>query len=269
MFIKILRFLVSIYEYLLLALLIGISFIILMSNEAPQIRSLQGNFTDLFTFVHYPKIWIDDLSNLMRENETLKEENLRLSLMNASLKEAYLENQRLRELLNFKDTTRLDLVPAEVINQGVTPLFNSILINVGQKDGIKPNMAVISQHGIVGKTVSIGQNNTIVQIFLDVNFRLGVKFQVSRVYGIMRWHPDGYGEVREIPKTAVIYPGEKVLTSGYSEIYPPNILVGEVLEIRQSASELFQIAVIKPSVSLNALEEVFVVRNNRWFVKPS
>ncbi len=267
MWLKVLRFLLDLYEYFLLLFLVIIALTILAQNENPQVRSLQGDVADLFRFIHYPKLWIDTLDGLVKENAQLKEDNLRLSLINAQMKEAYLENQRLRSMLNFTDTTHLDLVPAEVINQGTTPLYNSVLINVGRQQAIAPNMAVISTRGIVGKTVAVGDQSTQVQIFMDVNFRLGVKFQISRVFGIMRWHPDGLAEVREIPKTAVIYPGEVVLTSGYSEIYPPNIVVGEVLEVRQSSSGLFQIATIKPSVDVAAIEEVFVVLNQKWFEK--
>ncbi|MCK9244746.1 MAG: rod shape-determining protein MreC [Candidatus Marinimicrobia bacterium] len=259
MWLKVIRFLIDLYEYFLLILLIILSFVILSKNNSPQVRILQGEIADVFAFIHYPGVWIDNLSNLMHENQELKEENLRLALLNAQLKESYIENQRLREMLSFADTSHLTILPAEVINQGTTPLYNSIMINVGSKHAITPNMAVITNKGIVGKTVSVGDNNTLVQIFLDVNFRLGVKFQISREYGIMSWQPNGLAEVREIAKTAVIYPGEKVLTSGYSEIYPPNIMVGEVIDVRQSANNLFQIATVRPSVNINSIEEVFVV----------
>lgn len=269
MLLKIIRFLVSIHDLILLLVLTISATMILLSSDAPQIRSLQGSIASTLAFIHYPRDWLNDLSRVIKENEELKAENMRLSLMNAALKEAYLENQRLRAMLNFQDTSHLDLIPAEVINQGVSPLFNAILISAGSKDGVEPNMAVITPSGIVGKTIAVGSRNTVVQIFLDNNFRLGVKFQSSRVYGIVQWQPDGYGEVHEIPKNIVLYPGEKVLTSGFSEIYPPDIMVGEVIEVRPSPTGLFQIARIKSSVKLNAIEEVFVVRNRRWFVKPS
>ncbi|HOO13822.1 MAG TPA: rod shape-determining protein MreC [Candidatus Marinimicrobia bacterium] len=259
MWLKIIRFIIDHYEYLLLIFLIFLSLFILAHNNSPQIRATQGELADAFAFLHYPKVWINELSNLVEENKELKEENLRLALLNAQLKEAYLENQRLREMMNFADTSRLTILPAEVISQGTTPLYNSIMINVGSKHGVGPNMAVITNDGVVGKTVAVGDNNTLVQIFLDVNFRLGVKFQISREHGIMHWRPNGLAEVREIPKTAIIYPGEKVLTSGFSEIYPPNIIVGEVVEVHQSANNLFQIATVRPSVNINSIEEVFVV----------
>lgn len=88
MWLKVVRFLIDLYEYFLLILLIILSLIILMRNNSPQVRVLQGEFSDVFAFIHYPRIWIDQLSNLMEENQELKEENLRLGLLNAQLKEA-------------------------------------------------------------------------------------------------------------------------------------------------------------------------------------
>jgi rod shape-determining protein MreC len=256
---KILSLLFDFYDYLLFVFLILFAFIILFMNEVPQVRSLQGDIADLFSFIHYPGIWIDQLSGLMVENETLKHENLKLKLQNVEMKEAYIENQRLREMLGFLDSSAFELMPAKVINRGITPLTNSVLLNVGKRDGIRPNMAVISTQGIIGKTVAVGDKTTQCQIFLDINFRLSVKFQNSRVLGIASWLPDGNASVREIPNTAEIHPGEKVLTSGYSEIYPPDIIIGEVIEVQRSENEPFQTAIIQSYADINTIEETFVI----------
>ena len=256
---KIIAILFNFYEYILLLILVSASFIILSMNEVPQVRSLQGDIADTFAFIHFPGIWINQLSGLLTENEALKRENLQLTLQNIEFKEAYIENQRLKKMLNFLDSTSFELVPAKVINKGTTPIANSILINIGKRAGVQPNMAVISTKGIVGKTIAVGDITTQVQIFLDVNFRLSVKFQNSRALGIMKWHPDGRAEVREIPNTVEIYPGELVLTSGYSKIYPPNMIVGKVIEVNRSGNELFQSVIIRPVVDIDTLEEVFVI----------
>ena len=256
---KIISLLFDFYDYLLFVLLILFSFIILFINEVPQVRSLQGDIADIFAFIHYPGIWIDQLSGLMTENEILRHENLRLKLQNVEMKEAFIENQRLRQMLGFLDSTSFHLMPAKVINRGTTPITNSILLNVGRKDGIRPNMAVISTKGIVGKTVAVGKKTTQCQIFLDVNFRLSVKFQNSRVFGIISWLPGGNAIVREIPNTAEIHPGEKVLTSGYSEIYPPNIVIGEVIEVLGSENEPYQSIIVQPYADIDTIEEIFVI----------
>lgn len=255
----IVKFFYDFYEYITFLLLIILSFVILSMNEVSQIRSIQGEVTDFFSFVHYPRMWVEQLSGLVKENQALREENLRLHLLNAEMKEAMIENQRLRNMLNFATSTQLDLVPAKVLNMGTTSLFNSILIDVGSSQGIEPNMAVIAPKGIVGKTVSVGDNTTLVQIVNDINFCISVRFQDSRVLGIMQWTSGNLAEVREISKTALIQTGEKVITSGYSDIYPPGILIGEVMEVKSSENGIYQVAVIRPYLDINTVEEVFVV----------
>lgn len=259
MFKKIFSALFDLYEYIILIILIGLSFIILMMNEVPQVRSIQGDIAGWFSFLQYPNMWINQLSGLVDENRRLKEENLRLSLLNAEMIEATIQNRQLTQMLNFIDTTRFALLPARVLNRGTTPIFNSITIDVGSSRKVKPNMPVISIDGIVGKTISVGDHSTLVQISNDVNFRLSVKFQLSRVLGIMQWRSGNLAEVREIAKTSVILPGERVITSGFSDIYPPNLLVGEVLEVQPSPDGIFQTAIIKPRMDINRIEEVFVI----------
>jgi rod shape-determining protein MreC len=256
---KIIFILLDFYEYLLFLFLIIISLLILFVNEVPQTRALQGEIADVFTFIHYPRMWINQLSGLIEENENLRRENLQLRLQNVEFKEAFIENQRLRAMLNMLDSTKYDLLPAKVINKGTTPIVNSILLNVGSRQGVKPNMAVISTRGIVGKTIAVGDRTTQVQLFLDANFRLSVKFQNSRVAGIMKWYPDGRAEVKEIPITVTIDPGELVITSGYSKIYPPDIVVGEVIEVNRPEHELFQSVIVHSRVDTDTIEEVFII----------
>ena len=256
---KILFILFNFYDYLLLILLTFFSFLILFMNEAPELRSLQGNVADVFSFIHYPGIWLEDLSGLLKENDVLKQENLQLKLQNIEFKEAYLENQRLKKMLGFLDSTAYEIIPAKVINRGTTPIANSILLNIGRNDGVIPNLAVISTKGIIGKTIAVGDKTTQCQIFQDVNFRLSVKFQNSRVLGIVMWLPNGSAVVREIPNTAEIHPGELVLTSGYSKIYPPNIIIGEVIEVHRTENEAFQSVIIQSNADINTIEEAFVI----------
>lgn len=256
---KIIRFLFDFFDYIILLLLLLLSSMILLTNNSPQIRLLQGEIADVFRFIHYPGMWANQLSSLVDENRQLKQQNLRLSMQNVELKEAYLENSRLRKMLQFMDSTHFELLPAKVLNRGVAPTGSSILINVGQNQQVTPNKAVISTAGIIGKTIASGDETSVVQVFTDVNFRLSIKFQQSRVLGILSWNPAGYAEVGEIPRTAQIHPGETVITSGYSDIYPPNLAVGEVLEVRRSENELYQTALIRPLADINKTEEVFVI----------
>ncbi len=267
MFRKVYGFVFENYDYLLFIILIIVSFVILLSNDNTQVRQIQGRLSSTFAFLHYPGQWIEQLSGLVEENKELRQDNIRLALLNTELKEAYIENQRLREMLDFVDTSRLDLLAARVLNRGTTVVYNSILINAGAEQQVKKDMAILSTDGIVGKTVSIGQKTSMVQLFNDINFRLSVRFQTSRHVGIMQPDGSGYTKVEEIPKTVVIHPGEIVITSGYSDIYPGEIKVGEVVDIKQSANGLYQIVKIRPYVDLNSIEEVFIVISGPCYEK--
>ncbi|MBO8130834.1 MAG: rod shape-determining protein MreC [Candidatus Marinimicrobia bacterium] len=260
MFEKIINFIYKNYEYLILAILVLVSIFILLSNESIPIRYMQGRVADFFYFLHYPRLWLDELSNIIDENKQLKEENLKLKLLNYQLLEAYEENKRLKDLIGFIKQTSYELIPAKVLNRGVTPVLSSILINVGRKHGVATNMAVLTTSGVIGKVVTTGDNTSIVQVLDDVNFRLSVRFQNSRLLGIMKWREGGLAEVRNIPSTLKISQGEKVVTSGFSDIFPQGLPVGEVVEVVPSEDKINQIAIIRPFANLNTVEEVFVIK---------
>jgi rod shape-determining protein MreC len=119
---------------------------------------------------------------------------------------------------------------------------------------------VITAHGVVGKTVSVGESSTIVHMINDVNFRLGVRFQKSRHIGVLEPMSDQMGVVKEIPKTVDIEINEAVLTSGFSDIFPKGLPVGYVHKIQEIKNSIHKNVVIKFYVDINTLEEVFVVR---------
>jgi rod shape-determining protein MreC len=256
---RLLRLVFEFYDYILFLFLIILALLILMSNEVPQVRAIQGDIIDTFAFFSYPAMWVNRLTSLQQKNEVLRQEILQLRIQNAQMEEAVLENQRLHQMLNFMDSTRLMVLPARVLSRGSTPIYNSILISLGEQQGIQPNMAVISTDGIVGKTVSVGDRTTLVQVVNDANFRISVKFQRSRALGIAHWINSNHAQVPEIPKTIVIEPGEKILTSGYSGIYPENLVIGTVVGVNISENGLYQIAEIQPTTDLNRIEAVFVV----------
>lgn len=246
-------------EYILFGILILLAFIIILSGNSPQAGKLQSSISDTFAFLTYPKNFINKTTGLMEENQKLRRQNLQLSRRNIELLEAYKENQRYKKMLGFKDSVEYEVLPARVLNYGNMEIGKAILLNVGREKGVKKHSPVISTEGIVGKVVSAGERTAIVHVFNDINFRLSIRFMDSRLLGIARPYGRGMLEVSDIPTTAVIHPGEEVVTSGFSDIYPPNIKVGIVDEIKRSETQNYQIATVKPYVQLKSLEEVFVI----------
>ena len=261
MFTRIYNFVLDYIEYVLLVILLGIASFFISSNENPDVRSLQAHVSTAFRFINYPAKWLDTLSGLVDENNHLKEENIQLKLINVKFKEAWLENQRLNALMGFADSVKIEITPAKVLNKGITPIYNSILLNGGEDRGISAYSAVVTTRGVIGKTVSVGKKTTTVHLINDVNFRMGVRLQNSRHSGILKPMTDRAGLIMEIPKTTPVEIGENVLTSGSSDIFPKGFPVGKVEEIREVENSIYKNAVVKFNVNVNTVEEVFIVKN--------
>jgi len=260
MFTRIYNFVLDYIEYVLLVILLGVASFFISSNENPDVRSLQAHVSSVLRFIHYPAKWLDTLSGLVEENNSLKEQNIQLKLLNVKFKEAWLENQRLNDLMGFADSVKMEIIPVKVLNKGVTPIFNSILLDGGENQGIAAYSAVVTTQGIIGKTVSVSKNSTTVHLINDVNFRMGVRLQKSRHSGVLEPMTDRTGLIMEIPKTTPVEIGEDVLTSGYSDIFPKGFPVGKVEEVREVENSIYKNAVIKFNVNVNTVEEVFVVK---------
>ncbi|MBN2279419.1 MAG: rod shape-determining protein MreC [Candidatus Marinimicrobia bacterium] len=260
MFTRIYNFILDYIEYILLVVLLGIASFFILSNENPDVRSLQAEISSVIRFIHYPAKWLNTLSGLVDENIQLTQENIQLKLLNVNFKETFLENRRLNKMLGFMDSVSIEIIPVKVLNKGVTPIYNSLLLDGGQNIGILPYCAVITNQGVIGKTISVGPKTTVVHLLNDVNFRMGIRLQNSRHSGILEPMTDRAGLIKEIPKTTPVSVGEEVITSGYSDIFPKGFPVGKVVEIQEIKNSIYKNAVIKFNVNINTVEEVFVIK---------
>ncbi|MFQ6673714.1 MAG: rod shape-determining protein MreC [Fidelibacterota bacterium] len=213
-----------------------------------------------FSVLYSPVMWVRGINELRDENELLKQKVTQLALLNSSLLSDRRENEKLRTMLDYKRSIRLDLVPARVTGQGISPLTSSIIIDVGKDHGISENRAVIGTDGIIGKTVSVGNRSSVVQIMTDYNFRVSVKMEDSGTVGILRWRDRDLFEVWEIPKTVTVRIGERIVTSGYSDIFPENLAVGEVTGFINRPEMLHKIILARAYTDFTSLEYVFAVK---------
>ena len=247
-------------EYLVLAILVVFSLVLIFSNDNIQIRFLRAAAISSFGTVQSGLSAIPNVFELEKENKAYRETNIRLSNEIASLKEAKLENIRLTKLLNFKDKNSLGIVSAKIVNKSLLQTRNTITLNVGESDSVKTNMTVITDDGLVGKIVSTSGSYSVAQILFNKDMRITAKIQRNRLDGIVYY--DGISKlmVNNIQKNADVNAGDIIITSEYSNVYPSGIPIGIVVEVG-NLDNLFKKVVVSPLVNFATLEEVFVLKN--------
>jgi len=245
-------------EYAILSVLILISFVLLAMNDNPQIKQIRSISTVIFGEVQEQLSFIPTYFGLKAENELLHHINIELADEAQRLREAKLENIRLRQLLGLKDQLPFKLIAARVINKNLTLLRNTITINIGSNDSVQQYMPVISDGGLVGIVINVTRHYSIINILLNTEFRVSGKVQRSRVDGIVMW--DGKTlDLKNVPKMRDVKVGDVVTTSEYSNTFPPDIRIGLVGEVREQPSSLFKSITIEPGADFVKLETVFVM----------
>jgi rod shape-determining protein MreC len=245
-------------EYAVLTLFIAVSLVLLAVNDNPQVKRLRSMATVSFGLIQQQVIFIPNYFSLERENTMLRRTNIELADEANQLREAKLENLRLRQLLGLKERLPYDIVSGKIIGKNLSLLRNTLTLNVGAADGVRPSMPVVGDGGLVGLIVSASQHYSIVNMLLNIDLRASAKIQRSRVDGIIAW--DGKNLVlKNIAKTLDVKAGDVVITSPYSSTYPPDIRIGVVSDIKEQAGTLFKSVYVTPGVDFVKLEEVFVL----------
>lgn len=251
-------------DYLVLSVVLLISvMLILLKNDSVAIGGIRGAVIGALAMLQRPVAYVTDVATVMKENQQLKERNAALLIRNSRLAEAYLENQRLRSLLEFDLYNEYDCTPAKVLGRQGLESVRSITIDVGSEEGIQKYMPIIAADGLVGITLVVNKRSSIGQILQDRNFRVGARIQRNRVEGIVKWAGDDRCILTEVHRRADVKVGDVVITSNTSALFLPGIKIGVVVEIDKQKSSLFQNVFLKPSVDFSKLEEVFIVREKK------
>lgn len=209
---------------------------------------------------------IEELQNTYKENKKLKvrlEEVARLEKENAELKK---DNAELRDVLDKKESLR-DFTPiqATVISRTPDRWYERIIIDKGKKSGVKPDMAVVTSKGLVGRVISTSEMTSTIELLSSENTKNRVAALIQSkgsVHGLI----DGYDRekkmllMKDLPiDEAQIKKGQSVVTSGLGGIFPKGLDIGTVEEIVLDEYGLSQTAYIKPSAEFYDFEHVMVV----------
>ena len=202
------------------------------------------------------------LGVLQRENEELKDQLDATQMENKRLKLLAQENQRLRLLLEFKEHSALDLLPAEIIAQAPNHWSKTVTINKGRRDGLQKNMAVITPDGLAGRILSLRQNSAEVLLLSDGRDGNSLSGILERTRELVYVYGAGdYCRVVPSDIGVTLKPGDRILTSESSLYFPKDLLVGIIVDVKKTGTRLKGEALLKPAVKFSRTEEVFVVKN--------
>jgi len=225
--------------------------------ESPFLKTFRIFSGGTEGFFHF----LGSIGELKSENEKLLRENGELLAKNALLKDIESENKLLREELALLPRKKYDLEASFVIAQDPQSLGNHLIIDKGEKNGLKSGMpAIISKGILAGKITDVYPTSAKVVLMSDKNSAVNAEIEDSGARGIVRG-AYGLGLVMEmISQSEVVKEGDTVITSGLGGDMPRGLYVGRIKEAGQSADKLFQQASLISPVDFPALRVVFVVK---------
>ena len=200
------------------------------------------------------------IKKIVKENDSLNQKVDELSFENARLKLAQDENIGLRQALNFKQVSKLNLLPVEVLDSDATGFSQIIVIDKGLNSLLALNQPVVVAPGLlVGKITKLNPNSAEVTLITDPSIVVNAEVVDSGARGLVKGEHGLALSLDLVTQNELIKTGDKVVTSGLSQDFPYGLLIGDVAGISSSSTELFQKASIAPAADLRNLRFLFVV----------
>jgi rod shape-determining protein MreC len=198
------------------------------------------------------------LQNTSRENEQLRRENDELKLQLNQLQGKAAESDRLAALLHFREAHRANpMITARVIGVSVGTASRTLDIDRGAHDGVRRNMPVITPDGVVGKVIEAYASTSQILLLTDKDSGIGAMLAESRIQSPVGGNGEPLLVMKYVANDDNVKNGEAVVTSGMDRIFPRDLPVGTVTEVR--AGNPFKQIRVKPAANLERLEEVIVL----------
>lgn len=260
-----------------LSVFIALTVAVLTLNT-PTTRAIQGRVMGLFSpFIHASaqvrQTTTDTVSasvdprELMHTNERLTREVQKLKILSQRHEELLDENNRLREMLGYKQRARFkNLIAARVIKRSTATWWSTMFLDKGSDDGVATDSPVLTDLGLVGKTSRVSEHMSEVVLLTDELCRVAAVIEGTREKGILTGERGSIDttpnlRLRFLSRNAEVAPGMNVLSSGDGGVFPAKLLLGRVksFENRDISGE----AVVETVVDFSRLEDVFVVGAER------
>lgn len=200
-----------------------------------------------------------NLIGIKKDNRVLRDQVAQLKQELKLKEEVVAENDRLKQLLDFKKESSDRLIPAQVTGSGLWSDYSSVTINKGSNSGVRKKMGVIDRQGVVGYVINVMPDYSNVIILTDKNSVIDSVVQKNRARGIIEGRGRDLCQMKYLLRTDDVGPGDVVVTSGMDDIFPRGFPVGTVTRVAKKLFGVTQYVEVRPVVDVTRIEEVLVV----------
>ena len=206
---------------------------------------------------------IANLRSAQDENQQLRQRVQELEVELKAKEDLAAENQRLGRLLDLKEKSQYKVLTARIIGRDPSIWFDSSIVNRGSLDGVKLNMPVVTNGGLLGRVTAVGPLTS--QVDLITRDKSGVGAVVGEIAGssalgvVVGTSKRGLVEMRYVPGSVEVQPGQAVYTTGQDGIYPAGLKVGEIVEAESGSATTPHKILIRPSAGIDSMQEVGIL----------
>jgi rod shape-determining protein MreC len=205
-----------------------------------------------------------DLITLRTRNAELEAQVSQLQTQVIDLQQRVNETEILAALVDFsRASPESSYKAASVIGRDPSPFLHYVIINRGSNEGIERGMPVVTNEGLVGRIDAVISDAARVQLITDSNSSVNVHLKNASTDAMLLGSVTGDVSLDLISQDATVNSGDLVLTSGLGGGFPPDLIIGQVINVRKLPAELFQQATIQPAVDFSRLQIVLVITNFR------
>ncbi|MFW2588959.1 rod shape-determining protein MreC [Sagittula sp. SSi028] len=173
---------------------------------------------------------LQSYQRLAQQNDELRRELRQMTAWKEAALQLEQENARLRDLNNVRLDPQLTYITAVVLADSGSPFRQSALINVGSRDGIVDGWATMDGIGLVGRVSGVGNNTSRVILLTDATSRIPAEIQPSGQRALITGDNTGAPPIDFLENPDMVRPGDRIVTSGDGEVFPPGLLIGEVAQ---------------------------------------
>ena len=258
-------FILSHYHWFIFIALEAVSIVLLFNYNSYQGSVWVSSANSMAGLVYEGEAKIQSFFSLTRLNEQLSRRNVYLEQqvkeLSAALERDGMDSTTLSALSN---PTPYKLIPAQVVSNTVHKKDNLMTINKGEADGVRKDMGVVSGHGVVGIVYMAGRHSSVVIPALSSQSSISCKIERRGYFGYLHWE-GGYSNlayVDDIPRHARFKLYERVVTSGYSSVFPEGVAVGKILHVYNSSDGVSYRLQVQLYTDFANLRDVYVVDNS-------